>query len=138
MNDGYQPPDVAAVRAALRVCHGCAPEAAAVVERAFDALHKRADALQSADPFRALVLSLADALANANAIGREIRASILADLAEAERLREARLLLEAQRGEFTAATVRSVLTQPVALGVIGLLTAALTALVQLIGHGVSS
>lgn len=120
--------DMVAVRSALRSIHAALPEAGAVVERAIDSLESRIAVLQSADPFRALVLSMAETMAASNALGRDIRASILSDLASAEAARESRLLIEAQRANERQATTRQVLTQPVALGVIGVASAALTAL----------
>jgi hypothetical protein len=120
--------DVVAVRSALAAVRGVAPESAAVLDRAIDSLFARVDALQSADPFRALVLSMAETMAASNALGRDIRASILADLARAEADREARLLLEAKQATERHATTRQVLTQPVALAVIGVASTALTTL----------
>ena len=120
--------DMAAVRTALRTVHIAAPESAAVLELAIECLEARVAVLQSADPFRALVLALAETMATSNALSRDIRGSILADLARAEADRESRLLIEARGAIERHNTARGVLTQPVALGVIGVVSTALTAL----------
>ena len=114
------------IRTALRTVHLSAPEAGAVLEKAIDILTSRIEVLQSADPFRALVLSMAEAMTTSNSLSKDIRTSILEPLAKAEADKEARLLLEAQHFELRVSTWKQVLTQPVALGIIGIITTVLT------------
>ena len=119
--------DMAAVRAALRAVHTTLPESAAVLDRAIECLEARIAILQSADPFRALVISMAETMATSNALSRDLRATIVADLARAEADREARLLVEARLLESRGVTTRQVLTQPVALGIISVVSVVVTA-----------
>lgn len=138
--------DLVAVRTALRTLHSVAPEAASVVERAVDAQEARIAALSSADPFRALVLSLADTMAASNEGVRFLRAAGIEPLVRAEVdrrraavLMEERLLADTQitlARESARSSVLSKLADPkVAGAVIGVVLLIVTIIGKLLLKG---
>jgi hypothetical protein len=122
-------PDAAAVRNAMRNCYHVMPETAKVLDTAFEHMTRRIEALQSADPFRALVLSLAESMAESNNLNREIRHSILKPLVEAEVAKQARLLSEAQQAEKQTTARSQLYTPQVAVVSIGAISSVIGTLV---------
>lgn len=125
-------PEIAKVRAAIRSLHQSAPEAAALVERWVEAQEQRITVLQSEDPFRALVLALADAMSRSNALVDDVRTSILGKLVQAEVLREERRLIEVKAEAERTQTIRGVLSQPAVIALISVLSAVLTGIIALV------
>jgi hypothetical protein len=126
----YAEPDMAAVRVALRVCHQTAPESAKVVEEAVETLLLRNKVLQSADPFRSLVLSLAGAVGKNNLLIQDVRTSMLIPLAEAERDKQAILLIKLRQEEMRINSTKGLITPQVLVviisaisGIVGTITA---------------
>jgi len=120
------------VRDALRTLHGAAPESTAVVQEQLDALEAQITMHTSDDAFRAFVLSQAQQAGVTQALLQRIDCSILAELAKGEVARLESNLLEAKDREQRSMTKRQVLSQPVVLAAIGILSTLMTGLVSLI------
>ena len=97
-----------------------------------EAQEQRITVLQSEDPFRALVLALADAMSRSNALVDDVRTSILGKLVQAEVLREERRLIEAKAEAERTQTIRGGLSQPAVIALISVLSAVLTGIIALV------
>jgi hypothetical protein len=125
-------PTASEVRDALRVLHGAAPEATAVVEAQLDSLEEQITLHTSEDAFRAFVLAQAQQAGLTQGLLQRLDTSVLGELAKAEAARADAALLEAQDREQRAMTTRQVLSQPVVLAVIGIISTVMTGLVTLV------
>ena len=122
------------IRDALRTVYACAPEAAAIIERYIDEIESVNRMLSDDKAFEAFVLEQARLAGRMLSLMERLDASCLADLAAAERAdAEVRLMEAAERRDRTM-TLRSVLSQPVVLAVIGVASTVLTTIGTLILH----
>lgn len=127
-------PTTEEVRAAMRTLHQTAPEAAAVVERALDACHQRVQLLSSDDAFRGYLLARAQQDGAVSAMLQRIDSSVMSQLARADAARAQQQLLEAEDRQQRAVTLRSALSEPVVLAVVGVVSTGLTGILTLILH----
>jgi hypothetical protein len=122
------------VRDALRTLHGAAPEATALVEEQLDMLEQQITLHTSEDAFRAFVLSQAQQTGVIQALLQRLDTSVLAELVRADAARaETDRLAAAERAE-RAMTTKQVLSQPVVLGSVAILSTLMTGLVTLVLH----
>jgi len=123
------PPDV---RTALRTLHAAAPEATAVVEARIETLESQISLHTSEDAFRAFVLSLAQQFGHTQALLQRIDTSILSELAKAEAAAKVLAEQEALSRQEKETTLRHILSQPVVLALVGILSTVMTGLMTLI------
>jgi hypothetical protein len=130
-------PTTIEIREALRTLHGVAPEAAGVVETHIDLLEDQITLHTSEDAFRAFVLSQAQQAGVTQALLQRIDSTTLVELTRADAARAETLLLTAKDREMRALTAKQVLSQPVVLAAVGiistLLTGGFTLLLHMIG-----
>jgi len=122
------------VRDALRRLHAAAPEATALVEEQLDALEQQLTLHTSEDAFRAFVLAQAQQAGVTQALLQRLDSGVLTELARAEAARAEVDLLEAKDREHRALTTRQVLSQPVVLAAVGIISTLLTGLITLLLH----
>ena len=116
------------IKEALRRLHIAAPEAALLVERHVDALEAQIALYTSEDAFRAFVLSLAQQFGHTQALLQRIDATIMADLARSDAAAKELALTQEKTRHEKETTVRHVLSQPVVLALVGILSTIMTAL----------
>jgi hypothetical protein len=120
------------IKEALRRLHTAAPEAALLIERHTELLEAQIALYTSEDAFRAFVLSLAQQFGHTQALLQRLDATVMADLARSDAdAKELSLLREKARHE-KETTVRHVLSQPVVLGLVGIVSTIMTALATIL------
>lgn len=127
-----QLPTTEQVRAAMRTLHQSSPEAALVVQRALDACHSRVQILSNDDAFRGYLLARAQQDGAVAALLQRIDSSLLSELAKAESSKAQQELLEAQDRANRTITLRSALSEPVVLALVGVISTGMTGLFTLV------
>lgn len=127
-------PTTADVRVAMRALHAALPEPCAVVQAHVDGLEERVQLLSSDDAFRAYLLARARQDGAVLHLLRSLDDSVLAQLAAGEKARGEAELLSAKSRQARSLTTRQVLTQPVVLAVVGILSTAVGGVMTLILH----
>ncbi len=123
-----------AVREALRKLRAVSPEDADVVDAYVEEQENQILLHTSEDAFRAFVLAQAQQSGVIQGLLQRIDGSILDHLARAAEARAEAELAEAKSRVEKALTTKQVLTQPVVLGAIGLVSTILTGLVSITLH----
>lgn len=130
--------DQPTVREALRTLYTAAPEAASVVESHVDELEQQVLLLSNDDAFRAYLLSRAQQDGAVQTLMQRLDSTLLAPLAQAEAVRAQAELVVAEARTQRQLTVGQVLSQPVVLAVVGILSTLMTGLVTALLHFVKA
>ena len=104
------------------------------MEKQLEYLEDRVTLHTSEDAFRAFVLSQAQQAGVTQVLLQRIDATILAELARAESAQQEERLLAAKERAQRAGTVRQILSEPVALAVVGVLSTLMTGMISLLLH----
>ena len=124
----------AEVREALRKLHAVAPEDASNLESYLEEQENQILMHTSEDAFRAFVLVQAQQAGAIQSLLQRIDSSVLSSLAKAEEHRAEEALAEAKGRADKALTAKQLLTQPVALAVIALVSTVLTSILTILLH----
>ena len=122
------------LREALRRLHTASPEATECVETYIDGLEAQILLHSSNDAFKAFVLNQAQQAGMVQSLLQRLDSTILSDLARAEVLRAETDLVKEKRQEAKALTTKQVLSQPVVLAFVGILSTILTLVGTLFLH----
>ncbi len=128
------PASQAELREAFRRLHAAAPEATTVVETHIDALEEQVLLHTSEDAFKSFVLGQAQQAGVTQSLLQRLESTILADLVRAEAALAEANLLNAKSREQKALTTRQILSQPVVLAAVGIISTLLTGLITLLLH----
>ncbi len=128
------PTTQAELREALRRLHTAAPEAATLVETHIDELEAQITLHTSEDAFRSFVLAQAQQAGVTQSLLQRLDSTVLADLAKAEAALAETNLLSAKTREQKALTTRQVLSQPVVLAAVGIISTLMAGLITLLLH----
>jgi hypothetical protein len=126
------------LREALRRLHAASPEATECVEAHMDAMEAQILLHSSDDAFKAFVLNQAQQAGMVQSLLQRLDSTILSDLARVEVLRAETDLVKEKRQEAKALTTKQVLSQPVVLAFIGILSTILTLVGTLTLHFVGA
>jgi hypothetical protein len=124
----------AEIREALRKLHVVSPEEAAGLERHLEEQENQLLLYSSEDAFKAFVLAQAQQSGVIQGLLQRIDSSILSPLAAAEADKAQTALVISAAAAEKALTVRQVITQPVVLAIIAVLSALLTTFSTVILH----
>lgn len=127
-------PTIEDARVAMRVLHAAAPEAAGTVQQRLDYLDAQVVLLSNEDAFRAYLLSRAQQDGAVQTLMQRLDSTILAQLATAEAARANAALIDAENRAQRTMTTGQVLSQPVVLAVVGILSTVLTGLITAMLH----
>ena len=103
-----------------------------MVEARIETLESQISLHTSEDAFRAFVLSLAQQFGHTQALLQRIDTSILSELAKAEAAAKVLAEQEALSRQEKETTLRHILSQPVVLALVGILSTVMTGLMTLI------